>query len=120
MKDLDILQSFYQSLDKNRTVIDDCVIAIASDGEFIEMSLSEKPYNHALLTNYMASLLKCSYFNTDFPIAAAQNLSRQGVLVLHIHRDGICLCFFPASITDIQYSLLEQALLEKDSFVYQI
>lgn len=93
--------------------IKDGVVVITRDGKVLVDDLEEMPYNHATLTNYFAYQLGLSYSETLFPLIAGCEASNQGVLVLHIHKDGICIVYFPIWITEIQYDLLVQILEHK-------
>lgn len=97
----DILADFYKTLLCKNDVVNfrDFVVAISRDGILREDFLDEMPYNHAKCTCYMAIKLGLPYFKTTLNLVAGDMLAFYEVLVLHIHKDGICICFFPNSIT---------------------
>ena len=117
----DILADFYKTLlSKNEEInFRDSVVTISREGVLREYFLDEMPYNHAKLTCYLAFKLGIPYFETTLNLVAGEAVASYGVLVLHIHKDGICICFFPNDITLKQYNMLERRLEDLKNFLFQ-
>ena len=67
----------------------------------------------------MGLKLNIPYFETNNPIIAGNNLSSNGIIVMHVHKDGICICFFPKNITDGQFKVFKNKLSEFKDFYFQ-
>lgn len=67
----------------------------------------------------MALKLNMPYFETIDSLVAGNKLSGWEVLVLHIHKDGICICFFSDSITAEQFKVLKNKIMEIYGFSFQ-
>lgn len=117
---MDILENFYKALNNhNYNKYKDSVVVISKNGILKEEDLDEKPYNHAIVTCSLAFQLNAPYFETEFPFVAGMNAARYGLVVLHIHKAGIGICFFPDSLTRIQYIMLKEKLEEMKDFSFQ-
>lgn len=118
---MSILDDFYNILKNsyNNRNFRDCVIVISKDGILNEEFLDERPYNHATLTCYMALKSGISYLETNNPLIAGRNLANNGVIAMQIHKDGICVCFFPDSITEVQFKVFQDRLMEFRDFYFQ-
>ena len=117
----DILAGFYKALlNKNEEInFRDSVVAISRDGILREYFLDEMPYNHAKCTCYMALKLGIPYFETNLNMVAGEKVASYGIITLHIHKGGMCICFFPNSITFEQYSMLKRRLEGMNDFLFQ-
>lgn len=112
-----ILDNFYHALNQKKDGPRAKAVAISGDGKYLSDVLDEKPYNHAVSFNYFASSLGLSYFETTSPKEAADNLTSQGVLALQV-RDGICVSYFPDSLTEEQYLGFHEELEEYENLLY--
>ena len=116
-----ILNTFYKNL---MTGTCDCnfkdtVVAISKNGVLEEEFLDEQPSNHATATCYVGVKLGFPYFDTSLNLVAGERIASYGIIVLQVHKDGICICFFPEYITIEQYYCLEKKLSEMKNFSFQ-
>lgn len=119
MEKSSLLDQLFENLLKNTDKFKDSVIVINKDGLVLEDNLDEMPYNHANLTCYMGLKLKVPYLETNFSYMAGKHLASYGVLVLHLHRGGVGIVFFPSSITEVQYNILSNKLVNYETVLYQ-
>lgn len=119
MENLSVINQIFCNLLKNTSKFKDSVVVINSDGVVLEDDLDEMPYNHANLTCYMGLKLKIPYLETSFSYMAGKHLASYGALVLHTHKGGLGIVFFPNNITEVQYHILNNKLVELEEFCYQ-
>lgn len=122
--DISLLEKLYQKLEILSEKIDPSVVIIGTDEEIIMDDLVNKPYNHGILTNYLAMKLGHEYLEDSDPLLAGINLSRQGCVVIQVDADfeypeGLCLCFFPDEITEFQKSKFLEVIKNFDLARYQ-
>lgn len=70
-----ILDKFYKDLESPRRKVQALAIGISRDGHFICEELDEKPYNHAVAFNYIASQFGLATLDTLNPMEAGENLA---------------------------------------------
>ena len=113
---MEIFQKFPNFFQQNNGGLDG-VVVIDQNGVLVERYLDEMPYNHATLTNYISLLLKLSYFETDSPYLAGINLAGKNCVVLQLHKDGTCICYFPDKFLKVQCKVLTDFLDKKTGYV---
>ena len=119
-----LMENFHKKLNKSSTIIEDSVIVIKENGEVIKETLGGKPYNHGILTNYLAMKLGCDYLEDNSPYFSGINLSNQGYVVMQIDVDqfcdcGLCLCFFPSSVSNFQILSVIEIVESLENVCYQ-
>lgn len=113
-----ILDKFYKDLESPRRSVQSLAIGISRNGNCICEELDEKPYNHAVAFNYIASQFGLVTLDTLNPMEAGENLAKQGILAIQIRND-ICIGYFPIQLDPSQYERLEIELSEYDNLGYQ-
>lgn len=119
-----LMDNFYDELKKSSKIIENSVIVIGQSGEILRENLENKPYNHGILTNYFAMKLGCDYLEDDNPFLSGVNLSDQGYVVMQIDVDqfcdcGLCLCFFPSSVSNFQILSVIEIVESLENVCYQ-
>lgn len=120
----ELIDNFFKKLESPTKFIESSVIVVGQNGEILRESLENKPYNHGILTNYMAMKLGCDYLKDNNPFLSGINLKNQGYVVMQIDADcfcsnGVCLCFFPDLISNFQISSVIEIIKDLQDVCYQ-
>lgn len=120
----ELIDNFFKKLESSTKFIESSVIVVGQNGEILRESLENKPYNHGILTNYMAMKLGCDYLKDNNPFLSGVNLKNQGYVVMQIDADcfcsnGVCLCFFPDLTSNFQISSVIEIIKGLKNVRYQ-
>ncbi len=120
----ELIDNFFKKLEGSTKFIESSVIVVGQNGKILRESLENKPYNHGILTNYIAMKLGCDYLKDNNPFLSGVNLSNQGYVVMQIDANcfcsnGVCLCFFPDFTSNFQISSVIEIIKGLQDVRYQ-